>query len=213
MQLQNINWSLYAILDKEIVQGRSLPELTEAVISGGAGVIQLRDKISSSNAFYKDALSVREVTQKHGVPLLINDRVDIALAADADGVHLGHEDMPFKQARELIGSDRILGASVHTLSEFEQAMAGNPDYLSVGTIYPSPTKQELPSQGVGIVKTIRSKTDLPLVAIGGMTVENLKPVLQAGADGVVVVSDIFKYDDVRARAETFASAIQKAKTR
>lgn len=213
MQRENIDWSLYVILDQEVIQGRSLPKLVETVIAGGAGVIQLRDKVSPSNAFYQNALAVKDVTQKRGVPLLINDRVDIALAADTDGVHLGQEDFPFKQARELIGAQKILGASVHSLTEFEQAMTGNPDYLSVGTIYPSPTKQELQSRGVEIVKEIRSRTDLPLVAIGGITVENLAPVIRAGADGVVVVSDIFKYEDVRTRTETVVSAIEKAKTR
>lgn len=213
MQFQNIDWSLYVILDREVIQRRSLQELAEAVIDGGAGVIQLRDKVSPSNAFYRNALAVKEVTREKEVPLLINDRVDIALAADADGVHLGQDDLPFKEARRIIGTDRILGASVHSLTEFEQAMTGKPDYLSVGTIYPSPTKQELQSQGVEIVKTVRSKTDLPLVAIGGLTLENLESVLQAGADGVVVVSDILKYDDVRARARKFAAVIQQAKTR
>lgn len=210
-QVQTIDWSLYAILDKEYGKGRSLTKLAEDAIQGGADVIQLRNKISTSDEFYADALKVKEVTQHFGVPLVINDRLDIALAAEADGVHLGQDDLPFAEARKLIGEQMLLGASVHNLEEFALALESKPDYLGIGTIYPSPSKSGLQSVGVGIIQQIRSKTTLPLIAIGGITVENLEPVIEAGADGVAVISDFCKRQDVRGRAQEFVDKIKRMK--
>lgn len=207
----NIDYTLYAIVDKEVAQGRSLPRLAEQAIRGGAGIIQLRDKISASDEIYADALELKEVTQKYSVPLIINDRVDIALAAGADGVHLGQDDLPFEAARDIIGERMILGVSVHTLKEFSAGLACRPDYLGVGTIYPSPSKINLRRNGPEIIGQLRAQTTLPLVGIGGITVANLDPVIQAGADGVAVISGLFKSADVSSRARGFIKKIQQAR--
>lgn len=208
---ENIGWSLYAILDKEYVKERSLTRLAEEAIAGGAGILQLRNKISASDEFYADALEIKEVTQHFNIPLIINDRLDIALAAKADGVHLGQDDLPFAEARKLLGKQMILGVSVHNFNEFEIALKGKPDYWGVGTIYPSLSKTELQSAGIKIVEQLRPKTTLPLIAIGGITVENLEPVIQAGADGVAVISDLFGRQNVCSRAQEFVKEVKQVK--
>ncbi|TDI90657.1 MAG: thiamine phosphate synthase [Caldithrix sp.] len=208
---ENIGWSLYAILDKESVKERSLTRLAEEAIAGGAGILQLRNKISASDEFYADALEIKEVTQHFNIPLIINDRLDIALAAKADGVHLGQDDLPFAEARKLLGKQMILGVSVHNFNEFEIALKGKPDYWGVGTIYPSLSKTELQSAGIKIIEQLRPKTTLPLIAIGGITVENLEPVIQAGADGVAVISDLFGRQNVCSRAQEFVKEVKQVK--
>jgi len=208
---QNIDWPLSAILDKEFTKGRSLKKLAEDAIEGGAGILQLRNKISASDEFYSDALKIKEVTRHFRIPLIINDRLDIALAAKADGVHLGQDDLPLAEARKLLGNQMILGASVHNLEEFEIALTGNPDYLGIGTIYSSLSKTGLQSAGIKIVEQLRPKTILPLIAIGGITVENLEPAIRAGADGVAVISDLFTGQDVCGRAKEFVKRVKQVK--
>jgi thiamine-phosphate pyrophosphorylase len=209
--IRKIQWSLYAILDKGFVKDRSIATLAEDLIKGGAGVIQLRNKSSETHEFYLDAVEVKAVTQKHGIPLIINDRLDIARAVEAAGVHLGQKDLPLQVARSLIGKEMILGASVHNLTEFNQAVEAGADYLGVGTMYPTNTKKVPQIMGVQFVRRLRSKTDLPMVAIGGITLENLTPVIQAGADGVAVISALLSVEDVATRARQFVQKIRSAK--
>ncbi len=206
-----IAWSLYAILDKEFNQNRSIAYLTEEVISGGAGIVQLRDKISSAKDFFAEALKAKEVTNQYNIPLIINDRLDIALALDADGVHLGQNDLPFDVARSLIGENKILGVSVHNLEEFNFSLNCKPDYFGVGTIYPTQTKNKLQVMGPKILELLRPKTSLPLVAIGGITAENLEPVFRAGADGVAVISALLKSENVRTSTMEFVRKINHIK--
>jgi len=208
---QNTDWSLYAILDKECAKERSLTQLSEQAIQGGAGILQLRNKISASDEFYADTLKIKEVTRHFRIPLIINDHLDIALAAKADGVHLGQDDLPLAEARKLLGKQMILGASVHNLKEFEIALTGEPDYLGVGTIYPSSSKADLKSAGIKIIEQLRQKTTLPLIGIGGLTVENLEPAIRAGADGVAVISDLFTRQDVCGRAKEFVKKVKQVK--
>ena len=208
---ENIDWSLYAILDKEFLRSRSIAVLVEDVISGGAGIIQVRNKISTPIEFYENVLEVKEVTQHYRIPLIVNDRLDIALAANADGVHLGQKDLPFSHARKLLGEQRLLGASVHTVTEFDLAMEGHPDYLGVGTIFPSKTKNHLKASGIQFLKKVRTLTNLPLIAIGGITLENAGKVFESGADGVAVVSSLLDTDDVCKRADDFVKRIKHKK--
>jgi thiamine-phosphate pyrophosphorylase len=209
---KTIAWSLYAILDKKFIGSRNLKELTEQIIAGGARIIQLRNKLTSANEFYTDAVVVKEITDRHRVPLIINDRVDIALAVKADGVHLGQDDLPFEYARRLVGNEMLLGASVHDMLEFETARTGQPDYLGVGTIYPSQIKSDLTAKGIRLIQELRELTDLPMVGIGGITVENLAAVIEAGADGVAVISALLDTDDVFARTKEFVTRIRALKT-
>lgn len=207
----SVDWSLYAILDRGFFRGRPLQALARAVVEGGAGVVQLRDKTSESREFYEAALAVKSVTEAHAVPLIINDRLDVALAVDAEGVHLGQEDLPLTVARRLLGEHRILGASVHDAEECRRAVAEGADYLGVGTIYPTSTKEKERIMGIEVVHTVRRMTDLPMVAIGGITLDNLEPVLRAGADGVAVISALLGTEDVRHRAREFVERIAAVK--
>ncbi|NIR48655.1 thiamine phosphate synthase [candidate division KSB1 bacterium] len=210
IESRKVDWSLYAILDKDFIKDRSIQYLAEEVIRGGAGIIQLRNKSSHINEFYQDGAAIKEVTAHFGVPLIVNDRLDIALAVDADGVHLGQDDLPHNVARHLIGENKILGISVHNLDEFKRSIDAEPDYLGVGAIYPTNTKDE-PQMGMEMVEELRAETELPLVAIGGLTPENLAPVIRAGADGVAVISALLNAEDVRSRAHEFVQSINSAR--
>ncbi|MFQ5640736.1 MAG: thiamine phosphate synthase [bacterium] len=202
-----IDWSLYAILDRSAIRNRPIKQAAEEAIQGGASVIQLRNKAAHSDEFYQDAIEIKKVCQRYGIPLIINDRLDIALAVGAEGVHLGQQDIPHKIARRLLGRDSILGISIHSIEEFERAKTSEPDYFGVGTIFPSQTKAELATKGTGLVAAVRARTNKPLIAIGGLTPENLGPVIRAGADGVAVISSLWTAESIAARAQEFLQNI------
>lgn len=202
-----IDWSLYAILDKTTVGDRDIEHVAQEVLTGGAGVIQLRNKSSDIKAFYEDARLVKRLTDHYGVPLIINDRADVARAVEAAGVHLGQQDLPLPAARQLLGQNKIVGVSVHNDAEFEQAIAYGPTYFGVGTIYPSSTKEVKNITGIEIIERLRARTSSPLIAIGGITVENVRPVILAGADGVAVVSALLNALDVQTQARTFVKGV------
>jgi len=208
---RNIDWSLMAILDKAVLGDNPVAEAAQKVIAGGAGVLQLRDKESPSNEFYRDALAVRAIARAHGVPLIINDRVDIAMAAQADGVHLGQTDLPFHVARALLGTERLIGYSVHTLDEYQAAAAQEPDYFGVGTIFSSPTKPGLDVTGPELISALRTKTAKPLIAIGGITLQNAETVIRHGADGVAVISALFETDDLKQQTHHFVTQVRAVK--
>ena len=209
LEIHEIDWSLYIIIDKEWLEGRELKDVCEQMIRGGATIIQYRDKVSEGRDFYMNAIELRRVTKKKQIPLIINDRADIALGVEADGVHLGQEDISVEAARALVGDEMIVGGSVHDLSELEK-MDGA-DYFGVGTVYPTQTKEGVKVGGLDIIKQIRALSDLPIVAIGGITPENLEPVIQAGADGVAVISAIMGSNDIEAATRRFVKTIKKIK--
>lgn len=212
MNVKEIDWSLYAIIDKAFIGERDLETLTEEIITGGAGIIQYRNKISSTGEFYEEALKIRQVTKRHAIPLIINDRVDIAMAVEAEGVHLGQKDLPWSVAKRISSGNLIIGASVHNLNEFHRAMEAPVDYLGVGTIYPTFSKSEgIEIAGEQIIHQLRPRTHLPIVAIGGINLDNLEPVIQAGADGVAVISALLTAEDVQARARAFIQKIKSVK--
>lgn len=202
-----VDWTLYAIIDKTRQGNRSIVHIAEQLIEGGAGVIQIRNKVSTSDAFFADAEAVRNLTRGTNVRLIINDRVDIALAVQADGVHLGQDDLPADEVRRISPPGFIIGCSVHDQAEFESAVSQTPDYLGVGTIYRSSTKTNLQSRGIEILKSLRGKTSLPLIAIGGIDLDNLQPVIRAGADGVAVISALLTAPDILQKARDFVEKI------
>ncbi len=209
-KIKRIDWSLYAIIDKEWLKGRPLQGIVEQIIRGGAGVIQYRDKVSESGAFYRAAQTLRRITAEHQILFIVNDRVDIALGVGADGIHLGQNDLPVDVVREIVGDEMILGSSVHIISEFDKVR--NADYFGVGAVYPTRTKEKTEIGGIEIVRQIRARTQRPIVGIGGITPENLGPVIRAGADGVAVISALLDADDVEGMARRFVEAVQNAKT-
>jgi thiamine-phosphate pyrophosphorylase len=191
-------WRLYVITDEKTSGGRSHLQVAEAAILGGADVLQLRDKTATSARLYRVALRLRELTRDAGIPFIVNDRLDIALAADADGVHVGQADLPASVVRKIMGPGKILGVSVDTVEEALLAEKDGADYLGVGPVFEArDTKPDagLPL-GVDRIARIRGHCRLPIVAIGGINAENARKVREAGADAAGVISAIVAADDI-----------------
>jgi thiamine-phosphate diphosphorylase len=191
-------WRLYVITDPKASRGRTHLQVAEAAIVGGADVLQLRDKEASSGRLYRVALQLRKLTRDAGIPFIVNDRLDIALAVDADGVHVGQADLPASVARNIMGPGRLLGVSVDTVEEAVLAEKAGADYLGVGPVFEARgTKPDagLPL-GVERIALIRRSCGLPIVAIGGINAENARTVREAGADAAAVISAIVAADDI-----------------
>ena len=182
---------IYPITDTRL-SGLSHAEQVARLIEGGASLIQLRDKLSAPREFYREAAAALQIARDHGARLIINDRVDIALALKADGVHLGQTDIPVAAARRLLGKEAIIGFSTHNMEQAKLATNLPVDYLAFGPIFPTSTKEN-PEPVTGLVamsEVATSKGRLPLVAIGGITLENAREVLKAGADTVAVITEL-----------------------
>ncbi|ACX51316.1 thiamine-phosphate pyrophosphorylase [Ammonifex degensii KC4] len=202
-------WRLYVIVGSEHTGGREVPAVVRAAIAGGAEVIQLREKKLSTRALYSLARQLREITGEAGVDLIINDRVDVALAVGADGVHLGSEDLPLPEARRVIGDKLILGATAHSLEEALEAQAAGADYLGVGPVFPTATKPELKPGGLKLLREVASQVSLPVVAIGGITAENVREVLaQPGVKCVAVIRAVATAPDVKEAAARLKQAME-----
>ncbi|HHW04239.1 MAG TPA: thiamine phosphate synthase [Thermoanaerobacterales bacterium] len=190
-----MDYRLYAVTDRSYLDGMDLVTAVELAIKGGATIIQLREKYISGREFYELAMEIRQVTKRYNIPLIINDRVDIALAVNADGVHVGQEDIPANVVRRIIGPGKILGVSAKTVDEAQKAEKDGADYLGVGAVFPTPTKPESEAIGVGEVKRIKEAVKIPVVAIGGITRENAYEIIrEAGVDGISSVSAVFAGD-------------------
>ena len=195
---------LYPIVDTLGDAKPSYAGLAEAMLDAGVSLLQLRVKDHPTGRFVDLARQVKVMTQRHRARLIINDRADIAKLIDADGVHLGQEDLPAAAAREILGSGKIIGVSTHTLAQAEAvAREGIADYLGFGPIFPTTTKDHPdPVQGIEGLRQVRSRVDLPIVAIGGITAQTMGAVLAAGADAVAMISEIVRAEDVSAKVET-----------
>jgi thiamine-phosphate pyrophosphorylase len=191
-------WRLYIITDERLGRGRSHLEIADAAIRGGADVIQLRDKAASSRRLYDIALQLRRLTREAGVPLIVNDRLDIALAADADGVHIGREDLPASAVRRILGPGKILGVSAETVEEAVAAEREGADYLGVGPVFEARgTKPDAGEPlGLDLIARIRRGCRLPIVAIGGIHAENARSVRDAGATAAAVISAVASAEDI-----------------
>jgi thiamine-phosphate pyrophosphorylase len=199
--LKKIDWSLYLVADTEFAAGNNLVHLVSEAVLGGVTIVQLRAKDLGTRDFLELALKVSEKLGKPGIPLLINDRVDIALACGAAGVHLGQDDMPLPDARRLLGPDKTIGISVNTIDEAAEAERLGADYLGLGPIYGTSTKQTvLPVLGPEGIQRLRRQIRIPMVAIGGINAGNAGAVIKAGADGIAVVSAILGARDARQAA-------------
>jgi len=196
---------LTLILDHNLLEGRSLTDIAAQAMVGGVKSLQYRAKNLSKREAYFNALQLRKLSRHNGVTFLINDWVDLALAVEADGVHLGQEDLPLSAARSILGPARIIGISAHTLEQAKEAEAGGADYLGIGPIYPSTTKQDRPPLGCEVLRQFRGQVRIPIIAIGGISPLNVRQVMATGVDGVAVVSAILSQSDVtRATADLMA---------
>ena len=183
---------LYAIMDAKTLERRSPVEIARQVIRGGAKTIQLRGKIRSKKELLPIAQQLKSLCAEHEVLFIVNDYLDIALAAEADGLHLGQSDLPVKEARKLLSIDKILGCSTRTVDQAITAQADGADYIAVGSMYPTQSKETAVVVGLERLQQIRQAVTLPLVAIGGLNKDNAAEVIAAGADSVAVISAILK---------------------
>jgi thiamine-phosphate pyrophosphorylase len=182
---------LYAITDRQL-SNCTLEEIVKKMLTGRARMIQLRDKEASSRELLDAARACLIRTRKAKARLIVNDRVDVALTADADGVHLGQGDLPVEEAREILGKDKIIGLSTHSIEQFQAALETSADYIAVGPVYPTMTKENSdPVVGLELVREAKRLTDRPIVAIGGITHESSLEVIAAGADSVAVISALY----------------------
>lgn len=202
---------LYLVTDRGLAGDRPLEEVVLAAVEGGAGVVQLREKELATRAFVESARRLKALLEPRGIPLIVNDRGDVALAAGADGVHLGQEDMAYPDARALLGPDAIIGLSVETPEDVREAEGFDVDYLGVSPIFPTPTKTDTEGAwGLDGLAEVRRMSRHRLVAIGGLNATNAADAIRAGADAVAVVSAICAAADPRRAAEELAAVVDAA---
>ncbi len=210
----DFDYSLYLVTDRGLSKDRTTLEIVEAAVSGGVTCVQLREKRCSTREFIDQALQIRPFLKSKGIPLIINDRLDIALAVKADGVHLGQSDMPLSMARKIVKKKMIIGISVESIDDAIYAEQGGADYLGVSPIFNTPTKIDTaPPLGLSGIKKIRAYTGIPLVGIGGINETNSSEVINNGAYGIAVVSAIVSAGNPEKAARTLRRIVDKAKNR
>ncbi|PON18887.1 thiamine phosphate synthase [Candidatus Entotheonella serta] len=206
--------SLYLITDRDLSRGRSTPEVVKAALAGGVDVVQLRDKIVETSEMVEDGLQVRELTAKAGKPLIINDRVDVALAIEAEGAHVGQTDIPAAMARALLTAPSILGVSTSAAEMARRAYRDGADYIGFGPLYHTSTKQTVASpRGLEMLPQVLEAVPIPVVVLGGISPDNIEDVVIAGADHVAVCSCIVAADDVQRAAADLKERMEKARAK
>jgi thiamine-phosphate pyrophosphorylase len=198
-----IDWSVCLVTDRRAAGSRDLLDIVRAAIAGGTSIVQLREKDADTRAMLEMGRALLDLTRPAGIPLIVNDRIDVALALDAEGVHVGQDDMPADIARRLIGPDRILGVSAETEAQAREAEASGADYLGVGTVFATPSKADTGAPiGLEGLRAIAQASSVPILAIGGISAENTAAIAAAGAHGVAVISAIISANDPQAAART-----------
>jgi len=212
MNIQDIDYSLYLVTDRGLARGRSTFDIVKAAVSGGVTCVQLREKDCSTLEFIEQALAIKNFLGEREVPLIINDRLDVALAVAADGVHLGQSDMPLEMARKIAGPSMLIGISAESVQDAVQAEKGGADYLGVSPIYATPTKTDTVFPlGLEGLREIKKRVKIPLVGIGGLNKFNAAEVIRNGADGVAVVSAIVAAEDPGTAAINLKQIIVEAR--
>ena len=198
---KNIGYSLYLVTDRDVVMDTDIYTGVEDAIKGGVTVVQLREKRIGTLEFYNIAVKIKSITDKYEIPLIINDRIDIALAVDCAGVHLGQNDMPAGIARSVMGNNKIIGVSASTLEEAQKAEKDGADYVGVGAMFPTTTKEDAKAVSIKCLKEIKEGVSIPVVAIGGINEKNVELLLPANIDGIAVVSAILGKKNAKTAAE------------
>lgn len=207
-----VNWSLYLVTNAQLSRGRSHREIVSAAIRGGVTIVQYREKNISTRQMVAEALELRDLCRAQRVPFIVNDRVDVALAVDADGVHVGQDDMPVALARQLMGPDKLVGASAENVEQALAAVADGADYLGVSPIFATATKPDAGEPlGIERLRGIVSKSIVPVVGIAGINASNAASVVCAGAAGVAVVSAIVSADYVERAARELSEIVMAAR--
>lgn len=202
--------SLCVILDREAARERDLGQILEAVIAGGCRMVQLREKEWTTRRLLPLAERLRQRAQEAAVTFIVNDRLDLALAIGADGLHVGQDDLPAPVARKLLPVGMILGVSTHSAAQARQAQADGADYVAVGSIYPTVTKEAFELVGLELIRRVRPLVTVPLIAIGGITAVNAAEVIRAGADGIAVISAVLGAPDPLAASRALLEQIRSA---
>ena len=200
---------LYAVTDRAWLNGATLESQVEQALKGGATFVQLREKELDEETFLEAAKKIKKLCGKYHVPFVINDNVDIALAVDADGVHVGQSDMEAGKVREKLGPDKIIGVSCKTVEQALLAKKHGADYLGVGAMYPTGTKKDATAVTPAALSEICHAVDIPVVAIGGINKDRLEPLKGTGVDGVAVVSAIFAAEDIEKAAKELKEAVRE----
>lgn len=204
-----IDYSIYLVTDEACLHGRPLLECVEEALAAGVTLVQYRAKAADGGVLYAEACKLKELCDKYGVPLIINDRLDIALAVGAAGVHLGQDDLSCAVARKLLGEDFIIGVSAHNPAEAVKAVSEGADYLGCGAVFGTATKHDVAKLGLENLRAIRKAVAVPMVGIGGITADNYAEVLATGADGAAIVSGILAQDDIGAVVKKLVAIKQK----
>ena len=199
------DYSLYLVTDRMRMSTRTLGEAVEQAVIGGCTLVQLREKEIPALDFYMLALEIKKITDRYGIPLIINDRIDIAMAAGAAGVHIGQQDIPADIARKVIGKDMLLGVSVGSATEALDAVKAGADYLGVGAMFPTGTKPDAGFVSMEELGRIRKAVDIPIVVIGGISRENAMLFRPMGVDGLAVVSAVIAQPDIKKSAADLKS--------
>ena len=207
----NVDYTLYLCTDSGLMSCKTVEESVELSVLGGASVVQLREKTASSREMFDLAKRVKQVTDKYGVPLIINDRLDICMAVDAAGVHLGQSDLPCREARRILGADKIIGVSAATPEEAAKAQSDGADYLGVGAVFPTSTKTNTRHVTPDIIRGIRSAVTIPFVVIGGVNPQNITQLYGLGIDGAAVISAVIAQPDITAAAKVMRKAAEGLK--
>ena len=203
------DYSIYLVTDDGCLQGRALLDCVREALEGGVTLVQYRAKTASSAEMYAEALQLKALCDSFNVPLIINDRLDIAMAVGAAGVHLGQDDLPCAAARKLLGEDYLIGVSAHNLAEAKAALQSGADYLGCGAVFGTATKADVKKLGTEGLAAICREKGLPVVGIGGVTADNYREVRAAGADGAAIVSGILAQPDIRATVRAIAKVSQE----
>lgn len=206
---KKIDYSVYLVTDRDLMSTETIEEAIEQAIAGGTTLIQLREKECSSLDFYNTAVKVKEICDKNKVPLLINDRLDIALAVDADGVHVGQSDLPASVVRKIIGEDKIIGVSAGNLKDAVKAERDGADYIGVGAMYATGTKKDAKPTSLETLKEIRKNVNIPIVVIGGINKDRIKDFKGTNINGVAIVSAIIAQKDIKRSANDIKNEFNK----
>ena len=198
---------LYLVTNRYQDSLESFLEKVETACRSGVTIVQLREKNLTTNQYYQLAKQVKEITDAYQVPLIIDDRLDVCLAVDAAGLHIGDDELPVLVARQVLGPDKILGVTAKTVKRALEAEEGGANYLGTGAIFPTTTKENAPITLISTLKTICQRVAIPVVAIGGLTSENIEQLIGTGIAGVAVVRDLMQAEDIEAKTQAFLTKL------
>lgn len=198
---------LYAITDRTWLNGRTLEDVVEQSLMGGVDIIQLREKNLDFNSFLESAIKIRKLTEKYGVPLIINDNVEVCIKSNANGVHIGQGDMPLSKARNILGNDKIIGVTAKTIEQAQKAQLNGADYIGVGAMFGSTTKKDAIPLSFNQLADIRKSVTIPIVAIGGINADNINQFANTNVDGIAVVSAIYGQNNIKSATENLLNKI------